>query len=273
MSGTENGGLLTTTVRVATWNVWGDGGDWRDRYEQIAETLKALDPDIICLQEVWRSDTFDAPAYLAAELGYHHEAVLSWAEMFKLDYGSAILSRWPLSDAESLSPEKLHPAAYALFQAATVNGPRGPLLTANAMLAWRPDHSAFRQAQANTLGSWIKEKRERGQAVVLCGDFNAGPDSDEVRALRGEGAATATGLVFHDAWAETNPDREGHTWTKANLLTKEAALWDRRIDHVFSAWGGAQGLGQPIAAGLLGDDEGGGPIASDHFGVWADLRY
>lgn len=273
MGETENAGLLKTTVRVATWNVWGDGGDWRARYAQIAETLKAIDPDIICLQEVWRSDAFDAPAFLAAELGYHYEAILNWAEMFKLDYGSAILSRWPLCDADSLMPDKAHPAAYSLFQAATVQGPRGRLLAANAMLAWRPDHSIFRQAQAKELGSWIKEKRERGRAVVLCGDLNAGPESDEVRALRGETTATASGLVFHDAWAEAKPNHEGYTWTKANPLTHEAALWDRRIDHVFSAWGGSRGLGQPLAAGLLGDDEGGGPIASDHYGVWADLRY
>ena len=36
---------------------------------------------------------------------------------------------------------------------------------------------------------------------MLCGDFNAGPDSDEIRLLTGQCATLAIpGLVFYDAW-------------------------------------------------------------------------
>lgn len=265
--------IIGSTLRVASWNVWANLGAWRDRYPQIAEILRGAGADVICLQEVWRDEAFDAAAFVAAELGYHHHAAVEWSEFLQIHSGSAILSRWPISNPDSLVPPTEHPAAPGLFQAVSIDGPRGPVLVANAMLAWRPDHSSIRQSQARALGGWIKARRGRDQTVVLCGDFNAGPDTDEIRALTGKGAATAPGLVFHDAWEETRPGAPGHTWSRANPHTLQAALPDRRIDFIFSAWGGPGALGQPIAAGLLGDGAEGGPIASDHSGLWADLRY
>jgi endonuclease/exonuclease/phosphatase family metal-dependent hydrolase len=265
--------IISSALRVASWNVWANLGDWRDRYLQIAEILRRGEADVICLQEVWRDDAFDATTFLATELGYHYAAAVDWSDYLQVHSGSAILSRWPISNTGSVVPPTEHPAAPGLFQAVSIDGPRGPMLVANAMLAWRPDHGSIRQSQARALGAWIRARRGRDQAVVLCGDFNAGPDTDEIRALTGKGAATAPGLVFQDAWEETRPDAPGHTWSRANPHTLAAALPDRRIDFVFSAWGGPNGLGQPIAAGLLGDGAEGGPIASDHSGVWADLRY
>jgi endonuclease/exonuclease/phosphatase family metal-dependent hydrolase len=265
--------IISSTVRVASWNVWANLGDWRDRYPRIADILRRVNADVICLQEVWRDDTFDAAGSLAAQLGYNHVAAVDWFDPMRIYSGAALLSRWPISNPDSLVPPAEHPAGSGLFQAANVDGPRGRLLVANAMLAWRPDHSDIRQAQARTLGQWIKGRRARGEALVLCGDFNAGPDSDEIRALTGKGATTAPGLVFHDAWEAVRPGEAGHTWSRANPHTRAAALPDRRIDYVFSAWGGPNGLGEPVSAGLLGDGTEGGPIASDHSGLWADLRY
>jgi Endonuclease/Exonuclease/phosphatase family len=47
------GSLLTTTVRIATWNVWGRYGPWEARLPAITETLRRVDADIVGLQEVW----------------------------------------------------------------------------------------------------------------------------------------------------------------------------------------------------------------------------
>lgn len=273
MSEAGSQAIISSTLKVATWNVWANFGDWRSRYPRIAETLRSVDADVICLQEVWHDEAFDATAFLAAELGYHQAAAVDWSDFLQTHSGAAILSRWPLSNPDSLAPPVEHPAAPGLFQAVNIEGPRGRMLVVNAMLAWRPDHSAIRQSQARALGAWIKARRGRDEPIVLCGDFNAGPDSDEIRALTGKGAAVASGLVFHDAWDSVRPDEPGHTWSRANPHTREAALPDRRIDYIFSAWGAPNSLGEPVAAGPLGDGRDGGPIASDHTGVWADLRY
>jgi endonuclease/exonuclease/phosphatase family metal-dependent hydrolase len=261
------------TVRIATWNVWANLGEWRERYPLIAATLRGRGADIVCLQEVWRDAGYDAVADVAGRLGYHYADAVDWFEPMKIHSGAAILSRWPILRSDQFVPPAEHPSGTGLFQSAVIDGPRGRIFAFNAMFAWRPDHSHIRLAQARALGAWIKAQREREALTVLCGDLNAAPDSDEIRALTGLTAAAAPGLVFHDAWAAMRPGSPGHTWSRANPFTRPAALPDRRIDYVLSAWGAPEGLGEPQAAGLLGDGAEGGPIASDHAGVWADLRY
>jgi endonuclease/exonuclease/phosphatase family metal-dependent hydrolase len=158
-----------------------------------------------------------------------------------------------------------------LFQFSEIAGPRGIILVFNVMLDWRLDLSHVRRRQTEALCAWIRERRVRGAAVVVCGDFNAAPDSDEIRVLTGKSGVPQAGLVFYDAWDSLRPDERGFTWSNSNPYASSFPLPDRRIDYIFSAWGAPRGLGQPRACGLMGTAP--GRPASDHFGVWADLRY
>ena len=45
------GELLTTTLCVLTWNVWGRFGPWREREAALIRTLRTLAPDVVALQE------------------------------------------------------------------------------------------------------------------------------------------------------------------------------------------------------------------------------
>ena len=47
------GPLVTTRVRIATWNLWGRYGPWKERLPVIIENLRAVNADILALQEVW----------------------------------------------------------------------------------------------------------------------------------------------------------------------------------------------------------------------------
>src|SRR5688500_7663238 len=89
------GDLVASTVRVATWNVWWRFGPWEQRQPAILATLRALDADIICLQETWPEQA----ASLAAELSMHHEAACG-LELDDLEFGNAVLSRWPIDAAD-----------------------------------------------------------------------------------------------------------------------------------------------------------------------------
>ena len=79
-------------IRVATWNVWGRFGPWEERWPAIVDELRALDPDVIALQETWRDEERTQARLLADELGYPH-----WAheDVEQVD-GIAIVSRLPL---------------------------------------------------------------------------------------------------------------------------------------------------------------------------------
>src|SRR5581483_10805525 len=77
---------------------------------------------------------------------------------------------------------------------------------------------------------------------VLMGDFNATPDSDEIRFLRGLHTLAGRRTHFQDAWLRLHREpgpgdgpAEGITWSSENELTRPLRSLDidRRIDYVF----------------------------------------
>src|SRR5882724_10059090 len=92
------GTLLDTTVRIATWNVWGRYGPWAARQPAIVETLRRVDADIVCLQECWEhpGEGRSQAVELAEALGYAAPLFahnLEWPDGTRS--GNAILTRWP----------------------------------------------------------------------------------------------------------------------------------------------------------------------------------
>src|SRR6266568_5980840 len=68
------------------------------------------------------------------------------------------------------------------------------------MLDYPLDASAIRQGQVRQLVRFVQEVSSRRDPVIVCGDFNAGPDSDEIRMLTGRAATAGPGIVFYDSW-------------------------------------------------------------------------
>ena len=71
-----------------------------------------------------------------------------------------------------------------------------------------------------------------GFPVVMAGDFNAVPTSEEIRLLTGERPPPVPELVWSDAWAQAGDGRA--TPGTARTPTCPQAMWpNRRIDYVF----------------------------------------
>ena len=69
---------------------------------------------------------------------------------------------------------------------------------------------------------------------ILCGDFNATPDSDEIRFLRGLHTSAGRRTVWQDAWERRHGRADGFTWARANPYTARLR-WldrDRRLDYI-----------------------------------------
>ena len=62
--------LIETRLKVVTWNIWWRYGLWQERQPLIIDTLKRLDPDIVCLQEVWQDEEGAQADILADALGF-----------------------------------------------------------------------------------------------------------------------------------------------------------------------------------------------------------
>jgi len=99
--------------------------------------------------------------------------------------------------------------------------------------------------------------------VILGGDLNAVPDSDEIRMITGRMDGVA-GIVMSDAWEQVGTG-DGWTWTRDNPYSADTAWPNRRIDYVMVSWPRPKPTGNPLAACLAAT----GPVEIDGDLVWA----
>jgi endonuclease/exonuclease/phosphatase family metal-dependent hydrolase len=267
------GPVVDSTMRIATWNVWGRYGRWHDRQTGIEDTLAKAAPDVVCLVESWSTGDAAQPDLIAKRLGFEHSLFVGHWQQEDWTSGIGLVSRWPIASQEhrALRGDDGSGFGDALF--ALVEGDRGPVQLFIAMLDYPLDASLLRQAQVRQLASFIQEVTRRRHPIVVCGDFNAGPDSDEIRMLTGRTTTAAPGLVFYDAWELAGDGSPGYTWSNQNSLAAVAMYPDRRFDYVLSAWPRLGAVGHPTHCELLGVVPADQRQLSDHYGVLADLRY
>jgi endonuclease/exonuclease/phosphatase family metal-dependent hydrolase len=262
-------------LRVLTWNLWWRFGPWEQRAEAIESTLRAADADVICLQEVWAAEGGpDQVEILATALGMSYCRTPSpfW-EGFS--FGNAILSRHPILNVEyhQLPGRTGSPGNRSLI-IASLGVAGGVVPVACTHLDYLFDQSELRSRQVRTvLEHCVAASTDPSASfpLLLCGDLNAVPDSDEVRALTGRTAPHIPGHLFSDVW-ELCGEGLGHTWSSRNPYLADATWPNRRLDYVMVSWPRPKGLGKPLSVELIGTTPVNGVMASDHYGVLATLR-
>lgn len=261
--------------RILTWNVWGRNGPWEARQDAITKVLAAEAPDIVCLQEVWIDDDGTTlTQQLADALDLHHVDADRHHDGHST-IGNAVLSRWPIAAAKTLwLPRRDGGLPYRTLLAAHIDAPGGSIPVHCTHLDWQYDASSARVAQVRAIMRAVADGRGApmlGYPAVLAGDFNAVPDSDEVRLLTGRSGGPTRGLVFQDAWEVAGDGGAGFTWSEHNELCVDPAWPRRRLDYVLVAWPRARPLGNPSSCRVVGVDSADGVQASDHYAVVADL--
>jgi endonuclease/exonuclease/phosphatase family metal-dependent hydrolase len=274
------GPLVQTRVRIATWNVWGRYGPWEARMPVITENLRAIDADILALQEVWEDHSRSQARELAGALGYTEPVYAHNLERDGARSGNAVLARWPITRHEVRvlprrgafdAVDEEGEERLCLF--AEVDGPRGPIQMFCAHLSWSADHSAVRQEQTRAIAHFLTETRPRPFPAVLCGDLNSEQSSDELRLLTGRSASPVRHVVLRDAWEAAGNRDEGYTWSNTNPFAAASLDLDRRIDHIMVGQPKLGGAGHVLTAHVAGDTPIDGMWGSDHFAVVAELRY
>lgn len=258
--------------RVATLNIWSRFGPWEERLPALRSAIGRERPHVLGMQEVLRADGFDQGDLVLGGLGYE----LVWgkaSDNHGFPMGNAVASLWPIVESELLvlphgGTDERRSALWALLDA-----PFGRVSVVVTHLNWKLDESHVRVLQVRALDELVRAKEsERNLPVILLGDFNAEPDSDEIRFLRGRTALGGLGTYYNDAFDYVHgPAALGPTYSKQNPFAAYVREPERRIDYVFTRGPDDRGRCTPLSARVAFDAAEGGTFPSDHFGVVAEL--
>lgn len=263
------------TLSVLTLNLWNQDGPYGRRRERIREWIERLDPDLIGFQEALRGESWDQLGELLEGSGHQLEHAVSspfWAEP-KLGFGNAVASRWPIVERAVLRLPDGGGDEQRLALSVSVESPLGPLCFTSTHLNWRLHHGWIREQQVVALCDFVLARSPRsGFPPILVGDFNAEPDSAEIRYVAGLQSLAGRSVHFRDAWRMAGDGGPGFTWEGRNPYTRPWLEPDRRIDYVFVGYPQVGGLGSVTSCRIVCDDQRDGVWPSDHFGVYAELR-
>jgi len=266
------------TFRVATLNIWNRFGPWEKRLVAIRAGMAALAPDIIGLQEVVRldadeGDALDQAAAIADGLGYHTAYGRARDERY---YGNAVLSRWPIARRHVYELPRSGTDERRTLLFTEIESPFGAIPFFVTHLNWKFDEGHVRAAQVREVVLRVEAlAKDRSFPAILVGDFNAEPDADEIRFMRGlttPGGSGGRSVYFQDAFAIAGDGSHGLTYSRANPFAATLREPDRRIDYVFVRGRDDRFRGEPLEAKVCFDGPVDGVFPSDHFGVIATLR-
>lgn len=261
-------------LKVLTLNLWRDNGPWPERMLRVRAWVDRLAPDLIAFQEVLDSPERNLARDLLADRPY--ELAFGRASAVQKDpsqsLGNAVASRWPIAKQERLALPDDGDGETRSAIACRIDSPHGPLVFSSTHLNWRLNHGVVRERQVVALSDFVTAQHVKGEfSPIIAGDFNAEPDSDEIRYMTGRHSLGGRSVYWNDAWLVAGHG-DGTTWSNRNRFARVAWEPERRIDYVFAGNPRAGGRGHVEVCRVVCDDERGGIWPSDHFGVYAELR-
>jgi endonuclease/exonuclease/phosphatase family metal-dependent hydrolase len=195
-------------LKIMTYNVHGCVGmDGKLSVSRIAEVISQYEPDVVALQELdvgrRRSGKEDQAMLIAEHLDmdHHFHAAMRVEEEF---FGDAILSSYPIQlvKKDSLSRQK----KFSFFE------PRGAIWVQldfnNTSVQIINTHLGLKTSERlmhakELLGEdWLRDPKCKGP-VILCGDFNAFPNSEVFKLFHKE---------LSCAQLKAGSDRHKRTW-------------------------------------------------------------
>ncbi len=242
-------------LRVVTLNLYHDRAEWPRRLPLIVEGLRALDADVIALQEVLQTPELPNQAdTLAAALGYRVQFVSTDPADQPRRYGNALLTRDPVlvQDWAPLAPrDDARSVGHARVQ---VRGQ--PVNVYFTHLHWTRDGGAIRARQLQDALAFIERSAGAAPSLLL-GDFNAPASAPELAVLQPR---------FVDSYGLLHPGADA---AGATTLNPHYFDYPARIDLVFAEAGRFDVRAARI---VLDRPDAEGTWPSDHFGTWVELQ-
>ena len=273
------------TLRFLTLNLWGENGPWQGRIGLLLDRLAALAPDVIGLQEV-REVPGRVPnhaAEIARRYGWHHVFAPStaWGGGHE---GLAIVSRFPIGAHEAPPLPHSSETERRILLSARIDAPApfaSPFWVHTTHLSFRETEGRKREDQVLFIDNVVAAHANDNVQFVV-GDFNAPPDSDEMRWMAGMTTLDGRRVAYQDTWARANAvggGLAGVTWASVNpyIALMHWLRPDRRLDYIFTTQVRRDRRATVHGAWVVLDEPGETPagervFVSDHFGVAADVQ-
>jgi endonuclease/exonuclease/phosphatase family metal-dependent hydrolase len=254
-----------------TLNLWGIEPPLERRMALIAEGLRALAPDVVALQEVREAPGVPNQAEALARIAGLAHVFAPAVEFGGGHEGLALLARHPIAEQVARELPHAQPGERRILLSARL---AGDLWVHTTHLNYRLQHGRQREDQVLAIDAALATYTGDAPQILL-GDFNARPESDEMRFMRGLATLGGRRTHYQDAWERTHPGEAGWTWASINPGTGRLAFLerDRRLDYIFVTPQRRDGRGRVDDCRIVFDHaDGDGVFASDHFGLLADVQ-
>jgi endonuclease/exonuclease/phosphatase family metal-dependent hydrolase len=220
----------------------------------------------------------DQATEIAQGFGYHIAYGAACDYPNGLKFGNALLSRHPIIEERSFRLPDLGSGETRCLLYALLETPLGRLPVFVTHLNWKFHHGHVRLAQVNYIVERISALAPESAEFlppILLGDFNAEPDADEIRFLRGLHTHQGKSVFFADAWLYGGDGSPGYTYSRDNDYAAPHREYSRRIDYIFVRGPDGRLRGEPVNARLAFDVPELGPSGrvwpSDHYGLVTEI--
>lgn len=265
---------LPRALRCVTLNLWGVEAPLAERMAVVREGLRALQPDVVALQEVREGPEQRNQAEELADALDYHCAFAAATPVGDGQEGLAILSRYAITERAAIELPHARPDERRILLSVRIAHPAAAVWVHTTHLNYRLTHGREREDQVVAVDAEVAPRGTETPQIIM-GDFNARPESDEIRFLTGLTTLGGRRVMYQDAWALLHPDEPGITWAASNPYTRRLRFLqqDRRLDYVFVTPMRRDGRGAILDCRVVLDrPTAAGVYASDHYGVLVDVQ-
>ena len=243
------------SLRVLSFNVWGDGEDASVRWPLIARSIAKWAPDFAGLQEVFQKEQLDllksAASFSNAYIPPHKTGLGLLTHGIIEEKNSFML---PFSPLEEYRRHMIF--ARVRFKSFAFN-------FFNTHLSWKPEDENTRKVQCDAALGFIRSQMP-ADLDILTGDLNAVESSPSIQLLLS---------YFKDTFRAANPVERGLTWSRRNkYVLREPDLPERRIDYCLIG-GRLRDRIRIVRSSVVFDEQVENYWISDHFGMCSDLEF
>ncbi len=270
---------MKTIVKMLTLNLWGKNEPFSERMTILSQFIEQYGFDIIGFQEYYTFNKKHPLQQALKKLNYHilFKPTFQFSNSLN-EFGNAIATRTneKAHGTIVLPGKKDDEPRNAAYLIAEINKKR--ICFVSTHLNWEPSDGLTRKIQIKHLIESTNKLALKFNAIpIIVGDFNAEPDSDEIKYLLHSNKKKESYFKFHDVWKMKNPNQHFNKFTIdiENPFVSSQKNKKKRIDYIFIGTIGEIEQSEIVinSCNIEKCNNHRGEYASDHYGISISIEF